>query len=130
MGSLETPERRRNRAQFHRNQPFTRRLTGRRNQEGAISTGDIKGRALKRLDREHRPPLKDLRPWLAGMSSVSVCSLAKVKVWIALALFLLVLPAQAADAELTALSFDAKALKEKFNSTAHQSRLIMILSPT
>jgi hypothetical protein len=55
----------------------------------------------------------------------------KVWVWVALIFVIaLMAPAHAADAEITALSFDAKLLKEKFNSRAHQSRLVMILSPT
>jgi hypothetical protein len=71
------------------------------------------------------------RNWLAGDFLDSVFSSVKVKVWVALIFVIsLMASASAADAEVTALSFDAKLFKEKFNSRAHQSRLIMILSPT
>ncbi|HUV14650.1 MAG TPA: hypothetical protein VMY18_13480 [Acidobacteriota bacterium] len=53
-----------------------------------------------------------------------------MKVWSWIVLILLMSPAFAADFEVTALSYDAKILKEKFNSGAHKSRLVMILSPT
>jgi len=76
--------------------------------------------------------------WLTGERALrlaqsfrdSVFSLIKVKVWSCIVLILLMLPASAAELEITALSFDAKILKEKFNSGAHRSRLVMILSPT
>jgi hypothetical protein len=70
------------------------------------------------------------RNWLAGGFLDSVSFLAKVKVWVWIAWIFLIASASAADVDITPLSFDAKSLKEKFNSRAHQSRLVIILSPT